>query len=481
MPLEEMFPEARIQMVSSVINKSGSVRKLGFSRCIEYIYFVMFGESSPSSIDFDISGINKENDNKSLVTWQYLRRRASNIGALRIGRPGLFYPIFIDKKTSKIHSIGNPLPKEQNRKSIDCPAGTWAAFPLKPDGEEGCWQISKERLEEQLNDGTCFLSSVDESKEQAQILYLKSGDRNKVLNGEVNVIGKEPSGKLIIEGGDKKVRPKDIWMRDSHDATSGSVLLNTIFHYKNFSFPKSLYAVHDTLRFFVANKPNALILDFFAGSGTTLHAVNLLNAEDGGNRRCIMVTNNEVSEQEAKTLTKQGYKPGDEEWERLGIARYVNWPRTVCSIEGHDVNGQPLKGEYLGKDHRQMKDGFEANCIFFKLNFLDKGQVALGRQFHELLPILWMKAGGEGPCPQLDNDEIPQQLILPENRFAVLTDEKAFTPFMESVIEYCKIRMVYLVVDSDYMYREMARCFPNQQTCQLYRDYLDNFRINQTR
>ena len=42
------------------------------------------------------------------------------------------------------------------------------------------------------------------------------------------------------------------------------------------------------------NKPNALILDFFAGSGTTLHAVNLLNKEDGGHRRCIMVTNNEI-------------------------------------------------------------------------------------------------------------------------------------------------------------------------------------------
>lgn len=106
---------------------------------------------------------------------------------------------------------------------------------------------------------------------------------------------------------------------------------------KKFDFPKSLYAVHDAIRFFVANKPDALIVDFFSGSGTTLHAVNLLNAEDGGHRRCIMVTNNEVSEAEAKTLTRQGIKPGDEEWERLGIARYVTWPRTVCSIEGHDV------------------------------------------------------------------------------------------------------------------------------------------------
>lgn len=479
--LEEMFPEARMQMVSSVINKSGSVRKLGFSRCIEYIFFVMFGESSPKSLEFDISGMNKEDKQQSPVTWQYLRRRASNIGALRIGRPGLFYPIFIDRATRKIHSIGAPLPKDKDRKTVSCPDGTWAAFPLKPNGEEGCWQVSNERLEEQLKDGTCYLSSVDEDKEQAQMLYLKSGDRNKVLNGDVRIIGKEPSGKVIIEGSGKLFRPKDIWMRDSHEATYGSVLLNSIFHYKNFSFPKSLYAVHDTIRFFVANKPNALIVDFFAGSGTTLHAVNLLNAEDGGHRRCIMVTNNEVSEQEAKTLTKQGYKPGDDEWERLGIARYVNWPRTVCSIEGHDVNGQPLKGEYLGTDHRQMKDGFETNCIFFKLGFLDKTQVALGRQFRELLPLLWMKAGSIGSCPILESDNIPQMMVLPENGFAVLTDEKGFSQFVEQVNSEDGIRMVYLVVDSDSLYREMSHSFPRRQTCQLYRDYLDNFRINVTR
>lgn len=479
--LEELFPEARIQMISNVINRSGSVRKLGFSRCIEYIYFVMLGDSSPVSIDFDISGINKESNSSSPVTWQYLRRRASNVGALRIGRPGLFYPIFIDRVNNKIHSVGNPLPKEKDRKSVICPDGTWAAYPLKPNGEEGCWQISKERLEEQLNDGTCYLSSVNEEKELAQILYLKSGDRNKVLTGVVNVIGKEPSGKLIIDGGEKKYRPKDIWMQDSHEATSGSVLLNTILCNKRFDFPKSLYTVHDTIRFFIDNKPNALIVDFFAGSGTTLHAVNLLNAEDGGKRRCIMVTNNEVSEAEAKELKRKGYQPGDEEWEKYGIARYVNWPRTVCSIEGHDVNGQPLKGEYLGTDHRQMKEGFESNCVFFKLDFLDKTQVALGRQFRELLPMLWMKAGAFGQCPQLEKDGVPEMLVLPENHFAVLTDEKSFGRFVDEVDKHEDITMIYLVVDSDMMYREMAKQFPKKQTCQLYRDYLDNFRINITR
>ena len=89
-----------------------------------------------------------------------------------------------------------------------------------------------------------------------------------------------------------------------------------------------------------------VIVDFFAGSGTTLHATNLLNAEDGGKRRCIMITNNEISEAEKNEFEARGIKQGDEEWENKGIARYVTWPRTVCSILGKDVNGNPLDGDY---------------------------------------------------------------------------------------------------------------------------------------
>lgn len=76
----------------------------------------------------------------------------------------------------------------------------------------------------------------------------------------------------------------------------------------------------------------------------------------------------------------------------------MTWPRTVCSIEGHDVNGKPLKGDYItsGEEPMHMADGFKANAAFFKLGFLDKNAVALGRQFKELLPVLWLKAGAHG-------------------------------------------------------------------------------------
>ena len=59
-----------------------------------------------------------------------------------------------------------------------------------------------------------------------------------------------------------------------------------------------------------------------------------------------MVTNNEVSESEAKTLIDRGLKPGDAEWESIGIAKYITWPRTVCSIMGKNTNGEIIDGVY---------------------------------------------------------------------------------------------------------------------------------------
>lgn len=256
---------------------------------------------------------------------------------------------------------------------------------------------------------------------------------------------------------------------------------------RRFSFPKSLYAVRDALRFYVANKPNALILDFFAGSGTTLHAVNLLNAEDGGKRRCILVTNNEISADEAKEFRKRGLKPGNQEWEAKGIAQHVTWPRTTCSIRGVDVKGVPLKGEYItnGRDARcpsearKMSDGFQANAVFFKLGFQDPTQVALGRQFKEILPTLWMKAGAHGKCPVAKVAK--DMLVFPENRMAILFDESAFAAFKKQVRAAKTIETVYIVSDYAPAYRSMARAFPGMKTYSLYRNYLDSFRINVSR
>lgn len=81
-----------------------------------------------------------------------------------------------------------------------------------------------------------------------------------------------------------------------------------------------------------------------------------------------MITNNEVSESEEKEFKKLGIKKGDPEWEEKGIAKYVTWPRTVCSIEGKDINGKPLKGNYL-ESNIPMAAGFMANVKYFKCDW----------------------------------------------------------------------------------------------------------------
>ncbi len=71
-----------------------------------------------------------------------------------------------------------------------------------------------------------------------------------------------------------------------------------------------------------------------------------LNKQDGGRRQSIMVTNNEVSAEEAAELRKQGKRPGDPEWEALGIFEHITRPRVTAAITGKTPEGQPIKGDY---------------------------------------------------------------------------------------------------------------------------------------
>lgn len=478
--LEEMFSEANMQMISSAINGKGVARNSEFARVNEYVYVVRFGECGVNPLPLPDEWIgNVKTSTTKQVRWGSLMRSGS--GALRSDSPGCFYPIFISKDKKHFLGAGEVVPAGVDRSTVEVPEGTIALFPIHDDGVEGRWQYSRDKFLEIQRKGYVRISTQTTNGKEATLRYISEGWQKKVESGQIAVLGRADDGSVIIDDSDyeKEFIPGNQWWIPAHDATEFGSKLLASFIGKRFSFPKSLYAVHDVIRFFAANKPNALILDFFAGSGTTLHAVNLLNAEDGGHRRCIMVTNNEVSADEAKLLKDKGYQPGDEEWEKLGIARYVTWPRTVCSIEGHDVNGNSLKGAYIGSDI-PMADGFKANATFFKLGFLDKNAVALGRQFKEMLPTLWMKTGAHGACPDL-GETVPEMLILPENKMAVLVDEKAYMAFSEKLDEHPEIETVFIVTDSDGGYRDMISGLDVKESYQLYRDYLDNFRIGAVR
>lgn len=473
--LEEIFSEARIQMISSVISPRGAMRKDMFTRVEEYIYYVFIGKSAISPFGPDMLQFT-DYKKVDIKVWAQLIRTSAN--GPRSKRPNLFYPVYFNKKNGRYVGVGDPLPLNMPREEAPIPEGCFAVFPIRRDGLEVSWALQTETFKMKIKKGYIKFGKWNPGDTTRAMAHLQKGTMERIENGDIKVIGKDEEGTVILGETAKAKRPSSIWNMPSHDAGSkGKNILTAMLPYTDFSYPKSLYAVKDALKFIVNDKPNALIVDFFAGSGTTLHAVNLLNAEDNGTRRCIMVTNNEVSIDEVKKLNDEGLHPGDERWEKNGISRYITWPRTLCSIKGIDVNGNPLKGEYLCID-KLMSEGFRANVKYFKLSFLNKTSVALGRQFKELLPVLWMKGNAIGKCPELETDEIPAMLILPANKMAVLNDEIYYAEFDEELKKHTEIETVFIVTDSESAYREMIRHYDGKDCYQLYRDYLDNFRIN---
>ncbi|WP_243113456.1 MULTISPECIES: site-specific DNA-methyltransferase [Blautia] len=303
--LEEMFPEAQIQMVSITINPSGAIRKNLFSRADEYAFFVILG---------DAHVVQKKGDGDEVeVRWWYLRRLeyGSRRGTVK-GGIAQFYPIYIDNETHKIVKIGKALPHTQDRHSVPDIDGATTVFPIRDDGIEMNWGVTGETLARLLEKKVIQVLPNKKSPYQPYtIKYLSENFEEKIASGRWAVKGyREDGSKIVVETGGKLTRATTVWNEKSYDAkTYGTVLLKNIVGDARFSFPKSLYSVRDSLKYFVAEKPAALIIDFFAGSGTTMHAVNLLNAEDGGHRRCIMVTNNEVSADEAKMLKTKAISP----------------------------------------------------------------------------------------------------------------------------------------------------------------------------
>ena len=392
----------------------------------------------------------------------------------------MFYPIFVNKEGDKVLRVGDSMPVEMKRENIMVEENEIAIFPINTKGEEAIWHLSQESFLKAYEKGFVKLGKFNTNG--MSISYLSSGMQKKIEDGTLPVVGRNKDGSVIfsIEDYNPVFLPGTQWRIKSHDATEHGTKLLQNFIGQRFSYPKSLYSVRDAISFFVSQKKNALIIDFFAGSGTTMPAINLLNSEDGGNRRCILVTNNEVSDEEARALSSKGYKPGDENWEKFGIAQYVTWPRIVCAIKGQDISENPLSGNYLRSD-MPLADGFETNATFFKLGFLDKTAVALGLQFKELLPVLWMKAGAFGPCPSIEEDYLPEMLILSKNKFAVLIDENFFDDFAKELEKYPDIETAYIITDYDVNYKNMVSNLNVKTTYQLYRDYLDNFRINHGR
>lgn len=469
--LEQTFPDARIQMVSSVINPSGSSRQDMFSRSDEYIFYVFMGDSSIVPTQDDMLHAVQENRQ---VRWDGLCRRGSN--GRRTARPNLFYPLFFSNTDGSFIGTGQSMPLEMDRNDVQVPDGAFAVFPISSNGVEATWGLSPETFMEKYDKGYIRFGRWRPGDTWRSVSHLQSGTIQRVEDGGIPIIGRNADGTLILGTETRTIRPMTTWVKPSHSAGDyGSTLLRSILPSRKFPFPKSLYAVEDALRFFVADKPSALILDFFAGSGTTAHAVMRLNHQDGGHRRCILVTNNEVSADEEKTLSEQGYRHGDPEWERLGICEYVTKPRVRAAITGKTPEDEPIKGDYKFTDEFPMAEGFEENAVFYELTYQNEASVELDQAFEAIAPLLWLKAGSRGRCI---TERKPDFDIA--DTYAILFDYRHVRGFLEELENHEGIRLACIVTDQESRFRDVAGRLPDGiEPLRLYESYLRSFRFMQ--
>ena len=472
--LESLFPDSSIEMVTSVISAKGVARFGQFSRVEEYLYFVRIGNSKVQLANGNMLDDRKNAADKigKDVDWLGLRRREPT--ARRGARANQFYPIFIDE-ADKIISIGDPIPDDVDRSSVPCPVGTYAVWPLRPNGEEGIWGITPETAKRDLKYGY-IRASVSKRKgvKSITIKYLAEGTVKAIEKGDISIIGRNSDGSVIGKYKSAKgVIPKKVWNRESHNAeTYGSLVIGALLPGRRFPYPKSLYAVEDSIRLFIANKPNALVVDFFSGSGTTAHAVMRLNHQDGGRRRSISVTNNEVSEDESKKLTKRGLRQGDPEWEALGICQYVTKPRVTAAITGKTPEGDSIKGDYKFTDEFPMADGFEENAVFFDLTYEDPDAVELGVAFEEIAPLLWLRAGSRGSIIKHE-----QPGFAMADAYAVLFDFASVGAFIDAVKQNANIGCAYVITDDTARYASVKAQLPGLDVVRLYENYLQSFKI----
>jgi adenine-specific DNA-methyltransferase len=477
MLLQKVFPDYLHYTITIVINPKGR-EKANFAPVNEFALFVVpdIGEDvilrAPGALagrpleteaadgeeDAEEETVERvataEVDSSSEDTqWEYRHARRRGGGAesssYRSKRPNQFYPIFINEKKRTVVKVGKSIPPGQ-KPSFQAVAGLRPIWPIDTQGLHRVWAFIPASMQRMIDEGNVFLGKYHERRNDWTINYR---------------VPKKKTRKL-----------KTVWWEKSHDAgTHGTEMLKKLLGAQGlFPFPKSVYAVKDAIAAVVRNRPNALILDFFAGSGTTFHATCLLNAEDGGARRSVLVTNNEVDEKTARQLYKHGLSRGDADFERHGIFAQVTRPRCEAVVTGKKPDGTKVPGLHI--DGRPFAQGFEENIEFFRIDYLDPDEVDLGMQFDAIFPSLWLSAGGIGERPKPRKTD----LLIPEGApYAVLFREGRFGQFLRAINGLKALKQVWLVTDSEDAFAEMRSALPaTLKTSMLYRDYLRTFRIN---
>lgn len=281
--------------VAICIKPEGRRQSKYFMEAHEYAIFVTWGNPKMFGLNVDFGLDFPESDEISKFRWEGLMRRDS---AREDRGSDYWYPFYVSKNGDI---------------SVDPIKGYKEVMPINTKGIERVWLWDKERARENLNELRAVI------RQDKVTIYYKRREQGKV-------------------------KPTSFWFGSKYNANAyGTRLLDKIVPNNNFDYPKSVYSVLDCIDIFLPK--NGLVLDFFAGSGTTGHATMLLNNSDGGNRRFILCTNNENQIAETVTYPRVkncivGYKDGKTKIKFGGNLKYYR--TSFVPAEPSDENKELL-------------------------------------------------------------------------------------------------------------------------------------------
>lgn len=294
--IEEIFGDGYVADPITVVHNPRGVQGDNFSYVNEYAIFVY-------RKGYKVIGERIVEEEE--INWSPLRNWGSE--SERSDARNCFYPVYV--KDGKIIGFGDVTPNEIHPKQTeyDEKTGTYAIYPIDIKGVERKWRYARQSVE-----GIWHLLRVKETK----------------------------SG-YDIELGKNYAPYKTVWTDKKYDANEyGTQLISSMIPNNEFTFPKSIYTVYDCLYAVLQNRKNAVVLDYFAGSGTTGHAVLMLNDNTSNNHRFILCTNNDVGENREKEFELKYGNIDDsyEEWcewkDKYGIASSVTYQRIWSAIKG---------------------------------------------------------------------------------------------------------------------------------------------------
>lgn len=331
--LENIFSaKGRLGTLVVEIKPSGRTNDRFFATSHEYYHFFAHLDSAAQVCLFPLSEETKllysEGDDLGQHKWRDFLRTGGY--STPEERPNSYYPIYY-----------NP---ESEDASLEPKVGYIEVLPIDSQGKKRVWRKTPPSFFEHLKSG--------------EIQF------DKKKNGEWKV--------LLIDRIKEGYRPKSVWTGSKYDAAShGTKLLKKLFGECDFGFPKSLPATRDALYCVIGNNPDALVLDYFSGSGTTGHAVIDLNREDqasgedsSGERNYILIEMGEhfdtvLVPRLKKVIYSSDWKDGKPQNRNSGIShcfkilRLESYEDTLNNLRLHRSRAQELALEAMSPEARE--------------------------------------------------------------------------------------------------------------------------------